>query len=59
MLVFWFPKEQTECVDKLIEINTEKKWLWIENKHEKPTQAYSGSAHIKSMAHFQLNTAKW
>lgn len=53
------PKEQTEGVDKLIETNTEKKKKkgFVKKTSTKTVQA-STYVHIKSMAHFQLNTAK-
>lgn len=60
MPVSWFPKEQTEGVDKLIETNTEKikkKKGFVKKTSTKTVQA-STYVHIKSMAHFQLNTAK-
>lgn len=59
MPVSWFPKEQTEGVDKLIETNTEKikKKGFVKKTSTKIIQA-STYVHIKSMAHFQLNTAK-
>lgn len=60
MPVSLFPKEQTEGVDKLIETNTEKKKKkkgFVKKTSTKTVQA-STYVHIKSMAHFQLNTAK-
>lgn len=60
MPVSLFPKEQTEGVDKLIETNTEekkKKKGFVKKTSTKTVQA-STYVHIKSMAHFQLNTAK-
>lgn len=59
MPVSWFPKEQIEWVDKLIETNTEKKNNFELKTSTKHVQAYSVSMHIKSMAHFQFNAAKW
>lgn len=60
MPVSLFPKEQTEGVDKLIETNTERKKNpkgFVKKTSTKTVQA-STYVHIKSMAHFQLNTAK-
>lgn len=55
MPVSWFPKEQTEWVDKLIETNTEKNYFQLKIG-TKPIQAHSACMHIKSMTHFQLNS---